>query len=79
MDRMNRAIENSEQNVKQVINAVNENYRNFLLANVTYHLQLRDMAEQAGDLASTIHHQVMSEIYQSMLERMYVYSGSPLQ
>jgi hypothetical protein len=80
LDRMNKAIENSEQNVRQVISAVNENYKNFLLANVTYHLHLRDMAEQAGDLASMLHHQVMSEIYQSMLERTYVYySGSPLQ
>jgi hypothetical protein len=82
LDQMNQAIENSERNIKQVINAVNKSYRNFLSANITYHLHLRDMAEQAGDLTGTMHHQVMSEIYQSMLERMYVdprYSGSPLQ
>lgn len=79
LDRMNQAIENSEQNVKQVMNAVNESYRNFLSANIAYHLHLRDVAEQAGDLPGTMHHQVMSEVYQSMLERMYAYSGSPLQ
>jgi hypothetical protein len=79
LDRMNQAIEDSEQNVKQVINTVNENYRKFLSANVTHHLHLRDMADQEGDLAGVMHHQVMAEIYQSMLERMYGYSGSPLQ
>jgi hypothetical protein len=45
-------------------------------------LHLKDIAEENGDLAGMMHHQVMSEIYQSMLERMYVdprYSGSPLQ
>jgi hypothetical protein len=72
MDRMNKAIENSELNVKQIMNTVNENYRNFLSANITYHMQLRDMAEQAGDVSGTMHHQIMSEIYQSILERMYL-------
>lgn len=72
IDHMNQAIENSELNVKQIMNTVNENYRNFLSANITYHLQLKDMAEQAGDLSGTMHHQVMSEIYQSILERMYL-------
>jgi hypothetical protein len=79
LDRMNQAIEDSEQNVRQIMNAMNENYRNYLAANVTHHLHLRDMAEQDGDLAGTMHHQVMAEVYQSMLERMYGYSGSPLQ
>lgn len=80
-DNMNQAIENSELNVKRVINAVNENYRNFLSSNIAYHLHLKDVAEQAGDMAGMMHHQVMSEIYQSILERMYDprYSGSPLQ
>jgi hypothetical protein len=77
---MNQAIEDSEQNIKHVIDAVNENYRNFLSANITHHLHLRDIAEQHGDLAGAMHHQVMAEVYQSMLERMYDgYSGSPLQ
>jgi hypothetical protein len=79
LDRMNQAIEDSEQHVKKVISTVNENYRNFLTANITHYLHLRDMAEQDGDLAGTMHHQVMAEVYQSMLERMYGYSGSPLQ
>jgi erythromycin esterase-like protein len=78
MDRMNQAIETSQQNVRNVINIVNENYRNFLVANVSYHLHLRELAEQAGDLATTMHHQVMAETYQSLLERT-AYSGSPLQ
>lgn len=34
-----------------MINTVNENYHNFLLANIAYHPQLRDVAEQAGDMA----------------------------
>lgn len=72
IDCMNQAISDSEQNVKQIINTLNENYRNFLSANVVHHLHLKDMAEQAGDLAGVMHHQVMSEIYQSMLERLYV-------
>lgn len=72
MDRMNRAIEDSELNVKKIMDTVNENYRNFLSANIAYHLQLKDMAEQAGDVSGTMHHQVMSEIYQSILERMYL-------
>ena len=45
---MNKAIENSYQNIQQPIKAVSENYMNFLSANVTYHPQLRDMAQQAG-------------------------------
>ena len=79
LDRMNQAIQDSQENVKQVINTVNKNYRNFLSANVTHHRHLRDIAEQDGDLAGTMHHQVMAEVYQSMLEKMYGYSGSPLQ
>ena len=78
LDSMNQAIEDSKSNVKNVIDTVNENYRNFLSANVAYHLQLKDAAQDAGDLSGTMHHQVMSEVYQSILERMY-YSGSPLQ
>lgn len=78
LDQMNQAIEDSKLNVKSVMHAVNENYRNFLSANIAYHLQLKDAAEQAEDLAGTMHHQVMSEVYQSMLQRSY-YSGSPLQ
>ena len=61
-----------------MIDVANENYRNFLSANIAHHLLLKDAAQQAGDLAGTMHHQVMSEVYQSILERMY-YSGSPLQ
>jgi hypothetical protein len=68
---MNQAIQNSEQNINQVIRIVNENYGNFLSANIAYHLHLKDMAEQAGDLAGTMHHQIMSETYQSLLERAY--------
>jgi hypothetical protein len=79
LDHMNKAIEDSQENVNQVINTINENYRNFLSANVTHHLHLRDIAEQDGDLAATMHHQVMAEVYLSMLEKMYGYSGSPLQ
>ncbi|HEY3094458.1 MAG TPA: hypothetical protein VGJ42_01740 [Nitrososphaera sp.] len=63
---MNKAIENSEQNIPQGVKAVSENYKNFLSANVSCHLQLRGMAE----------------IYQWMLERICLdpgYSGSPLQ
>jgi CII-binding regulator of phage lambda lysogenization HflD len=55
LERINKAIESSEQNVRQVISAVAENYKNCLSANVTYHLQLRDMAEQAGDIAGMMH------------------------
>jgi hypothetical protein len=72
MDSMNQAIEDSELNVKKIMDTVNGNYRNFLSANIAYHRQLRDMAEQAGDMSGTMHHQVMSEIYQSILERMYL-------
>lgn len=79
LDRLNQAIEYSEQKVRQIMNAVNEKYRNFLAANVTHHLHLREMAEQYSDLACTMHHQMMAEVYQSMLERMHGYSGSPLQ
>jgi hypothetical protein len=72
MDRMNQAIEDSKLNVKKIMDTVNENYRNFLSANIAYHLHLKDVAEQAGDVSGTMHHQVMSEIYQSILERMYL-------
>jgi len=78
LDNMNQAIEDSKSNVKHVIDTVNENYRNFLSANIAYHLHLKDAAEQARDLAGMMHHQVMSEVYESILERMH-YSGSPLQ
>jgi len=78
LHNMNQAIEDSKLNVKNVIDTVNENYRNFLSANIAYHLHLKDAAQQTGDLAGTMHHQVMSEVYQSILERMH-YSGSPLQ
>lgn len=78
MDKMNRAIEMSQQNVKNVISIVNENYRNFLVANISHHLHMRDLAEQTGDLAATMHHQVMAETYQSLLEKT-AYSASPLQ
>lgn len=75
---MNRAIEMSQKNVSNIISGVNKNYCNSLAANVAYHLHMREEAEKASDLASTMHHQVMAETYQSILERT-AYSGSPLQ
>lgn len=52
MDRMNKAIEDSELKIKKIMDMVNGNYRNFLSANIAYHRQLRDMAEQAGDMSA---------------------------
>jgi hypothetical protein len=63
------AIENSKMNVLNILDAVSENYMNFLQSNITHHHYLRDMAEQAGDVSAVMHHQVMAEVYQSMLER----------
>lgn len=77
LDNMNQTIEASQLNIRRVIETVNENYLNFISANIAYHIQLKDVAEQDGNLSAMMHHQVMSEIYQSILERSY--RGSPLQ
>jgi hypothetical protein len=78
LDNMNQTIEASQLNVRHVIETVNENYRSFISANIAHHIHLKDVAEQDGDLPAVMHHQVMSEIYQSILERIS-YRGSPLQ
>lgn len=70
IDRMNQAIEISQKNVSNIISGMNENYRNSLVANVAYHLRMRETSEKASDLASTMYHQVMAETYQSILEKM---------
>jgi hypothetical protein len=69
LEHMNRAIEDSRQNVDHTIDAINRNYVNFLKANITHHQYLKDMAEKSGDLNSVMHHMVMVETYRSMLER----------
>jgi hypothetical protein len=68
LDSMNRVIENSKANTDRIIESLNDNYGRFLQASITHHSYLKEVAEQHGDLAALMHHQVMLETYQSMLD-----------
>jgi hypothetical protein len=69
--RVHDAIEAVKGDTQRVLNIVEQNYRNYLEANITYHQYLMKLsAEENKNLQQYAHHKVMLETYQVMLDNL---------
>lgn len=62
-------IQASELRMRKTLEATAENYRRELNANIEYHRHLAKTASEIKDSSAALRHNLLAEIYQSLLDR----------
>ena len=65
--RVQEKIEVMKDETDNVLQLLEQNYRNFLEAQITHHRYLMEMAEESKDAQRYSYHKVMFETYQATL------------
>lgn len=68
--RVVRAIEENKKQVDTIIRGAEENFRRNIEANLTYHRFMLEAAIDQRQPGKTAHHQIMIDIYESILRNM---------
>jgi hypothetical protein len=77
--RFVRVIEEKKKQVDLIIQSSEESFRRNIEANVTYHRFMLEVAVDQRQPRSTAHHQVMLEVYESILRNMRIAANDQVQ
>lgn len=77
--RFARAIEEKKKQVDLIIRDSNESFRRNIEANITYHRFMLEAAIDQRQPRNTAHHQIMLEVYESILRNMHLVANDPVQ
>ena len=74
-----RAIEERKKQVDLIIRGAEESFRRNIEANITYHRFMLEAAIDQRRPHNTAHHQIMIEVYESILANMRLPASDPVQ
>jgi hypothetical protein len=66
-DRIEQAIDAKKHQMREVLKEVEKNTQTSFQGHIDYHKYLMQEAMQKGDIAAAMHHRVLMETYQSLL------------